>query len=151
MRGRVLPTRATRCVPFGEFGRLHFARLVLLEDSTLGDIAAYGLPLPNLPTYLAFMGDCDGPAGELLAEIARRAGPGLARIFGHCEGFDAARRSSRLDVGARSADRRKLCQQGRPHSRADQRGECLAARAHRRRCVATRSIPAPRRGSGETS
>lgn len=76
-------------LPFGEFGRLHFARLVLLEDLTLGDVAAYGLPLPNLPTYLAFMGDCDGPAGELLAEIARRASPGLLRIFGHCEGFDS--------------------------------------------------------------
>jgi hypothetical protein len=75
-------------LPFGEFGRLHFARLVLLEDSTLGDVAAYGLPLPNLPTYLAFMGDCDGPAGDLLAEIARRASPGLLQIFSHCEGFD---------------------------------------------------------------
>jgi hypothetical protein len=76
-------------LPFGQFGRLHFARLVLLEDLTLGDVAAYGLPLPNLPTYLAFMGDCDGPAGELLAEIARRAGPGLEQIFSHCEGFDS--------------------------------------------------------------
>jgi hypothetical protein len=76
-------------VPFGQFDRLHFARLVLLEDLTLGDIAAYGLPLPDLPTYLAFMGDCDGPAGELLAEIARRAGAGLEQIFSHCEGFDS--------------------------------------------------------------
>jgi hypothetical protein len=76
-------------LPFGQFYRLHFARLVLLEDITLGDVAAYGLPLPNLPTYLAFMGDCDGPAGELLAEVARRAGPGLEQIFSHCEGFDS--------------------------------------------------------------
>jgi hypothetical protein len=76
-------------LPFGRFDRLHFARLVLLEDSTLGDVAAYGLPVPNLPTYLGFMGDCDGPAGELLAEIARGAGPGLQQIFSHCEGFDS--------------------------------------------------------------
>ena len=36
-------------LPFGQFDRLHFARLVVLEDSTLGDIAAYGLPLPEAP------------------------------------------------------------------------------------------------------
>src|SRR5204862_381081 len=55
-----------------------------------GDIEAYGLPRPRAPVYLAFLGDCDGPAREFLAKLARRAGAGLRRIFSHCEGFDAA-------------------------------------------------------------
>ncbi len=75
-------------LPFGEFDRLHFARLVVLVDSTLGDLEAYGLPRPSLPTYLAFMGDCDGPSREVLADLSQRAGAGLRRIFAHCEGFD---------------------------------------------------------------
>jgi hypothetical protein len=78
---------ANMLVPFGQFDRLHFARLVVLEDSTLVDIETYGLPPSKLPTYLAFMGDCDGPAGELLADLARRANAGLRQIFSHCEGY----------------------------------------------------------------
>ena len=76
-------------VPFGEFERLHFARLVVLDDATLADFELLGLPQPRLPTYLAFMGNCDGSARECLAELAQRAGDGLRRIFLHCEGFDA--------------------------------------------------------------
>jgi hypothetical protein len=75
-------------LPFGEFERLHFARLVLLDDPTLGDLESYGLPRPRLPVYLAFLGDCDGPARECLADIARRAEAGLHRIFEHCEGYE---------------------------------------------------------------
>ena len=74
-------------LPFGEFERLHFARLTLLDDPTLGDLESYGLPRPQLPVYLAFLGDCDGPADECLADIARRAQAGLRSIFEHCEGF----------------------------------------------------------------
>jgi hypothetical protein len=77
-------------LPFGEFGQVHFARLVLLDDPTLGDIEAYGLPRPQRPVYLAFVGDCDGPAHKCLAELARRAGPGLRAIFEHCADFDGA-------------------------------------------------------------
>jgi hypothetical protein len=77
-------------VPFGDFERLHFARLVLLDDPTLGDLESYGLPKPQLPVYLVFLGDCDGPADECLAEIARRAEPGLRSIFTHCEGFEGS-------------------------------------------------------------
>ena len=75
-------------LPFGEFERLHFARLVVLDDATLADLEAHGLPPPRVPTYLAFMGDCDGPARDCLADLSRRAGPGLRRIFAHCEGFE---------------------------------------------------------------
>lgn len=76
-------------LPFGVFDRLHFARFVILEDATLGDVAAYGLPVPDYPQHLVFMGDCDGPAGDLLAELASIAGIGLRKIFSHCEGFNA--------------------------------------------------------------
>jgi hypothetical protein len=75
-------------VPFGRFERLHFARLAVLDDPTLGDIEAYGVPRPELPVYLAFIGSCDGPADACIAELAERAEPGLRRIFAHCDGFD---------------------------------------------------------------
>ena len=76
-------------LPFAEFECLHFARLVLLDDPTLGDLEAYDLPRPSVPIYLAFFGDCDGPSREFLAELSQRAGAGLRRIFMHCDGFDA--------------------------------------------------------------
>ena len=63
-------------LPLGEFERLHFARLVVLEDATLIDFAAYGLPAPEFPTHLVFMGDCDGPSQALLADMSQRAGAG---------------------------------------------------------------------------
>ena len=74
-------------LPFGEFDRLHVARFVILDDPTFGDIAAYGRAPPELPKSLAFLGDCDGPADEFLADLVERAGQGLRQIFAHCEGF----------------------------------------------------------------
>ena len=74
---------------FGGVEKLHFARLVLLDDALQADLEAHGLPRPRLPTCLALLGDCDGPAQEFLAELAQRAGDGLRRIFSHCEGFAA--------------------------------------------------------------
>jgi hypothetical protein len=78
-------------VPFGEFGKLHFARFALLDDPTLGDIEAYGVRRPDLPSYLAFLGDCDGPSQECLAEMVRRAAAGLREIFKYCSDFEADR------------------------------------------------------------
>jgi hypothetical protein len=76
-------------LPFGMFERLHFARLVLLDDALMADLEAHGQPRLRLPTCLALLGDCDGPARELLAEFAQRAADGLRKIFSHCEGFAA--------------------------------------------------------------
>jgi hypothetical protein len=76
-----------RLVPFGDFKQLHFARFVLLQDPTLADVEAYDLPPPRLPVYLAFLGDCDGPARECLDDLARRASDGLRQIFAHCSDF----------------------------------------------------------------
>ncbi|MEA3181667.1 MAG: hypothetical protein QOI59_5190, partial [Gammaproteobacteria bacterium] len=74
-------------VPFGAFGQLHFARFVILNDPTVGDIEVYGVPRPELPTYLALVGDCDGPSKDCLADLAHKADAGLRRIFAHCTDF----------------------------------------------------------------
>jgi hypothetical protein len=79
---------ANAVLPFAAFPRLHFARFAVLGDATMADLEVFGLPRPKLPTYLAFMGDCDGPAQEQLAELVQRAGEGLRRIFSHCRALD---------------------------------------------------------------
>src|SRR5262249_60235572 len=60
---------------FGQFERLHFARLAVLDDPTLGDIEAHSGARPSLPGYLAFIASCDGAAGEGI-EIGRARGRG---------------------------------------------------------------------------
>jgi hypothetical protein len=74
-------------IPFGRFERLHFARLVVLDDATLADRVVGGAPAVPLPVALAFLGDCDGPAEAQLAAFAALAGPGLRAIFAHCEDY----------------------------------------------------------------
>jgi hypothetical protein len=85
MPGLLNPTNTL--IPFGQFARLHFARIVILDDQTLDDITAYGLPKVNYPTYLAILGDTDGGRDEFFAEMVERAGEGLRRILAHCEGY----------------------------------------------------------------
>ncbi len=75
-------------LPFGQFDRLHFVRLVVLNDATMADLEICGLPRPRLPYYLAFLGDCDGTQRDCLVDLSRRAGEGLRKVFSHCEGFD---------------------------------------------------------------
>ncbi len=77
-------------VPFGRFTQLHFARLVVLDDTCLGDLAAYGSSFPDAPIWLVFLGDCDGRAASAIQALARDAAPGLRRIFAHCTDFDPA-------------------------------------------------------------
>jgi hypothetical protein len=78
-------------VPFGEFHTVHFARFVVIDDQTLSDFSHVGLPVPQFPIRLAFLVDCDGSAGECMAELAEHtaASAGLRKIFQYCEGFDA--------------------------------------------------------------
>ena len=78
-------------VPFGSFPQIHFARFVILDDPTVGDIEAYGVPRPDLPVYLAFIGDCDGPAADCLADMVGKCEAGLRRIFSHCSDFPSSR------------------------------------------------------------
>ncbi len=77
-------------IPFGQLDRLHFARLVIFDDQTLSDISAYGMPAQDFPRSLAFLGDCDGPADEFLANLVQRADRGLRQIFSHCQGFSTS-------------------------------------------------------------
>ena len=80
---------ANAVLPFGQFERLHFARLVVLDDPTLGDIEAHAVPRPSLPVYLALIGSCDGSIDDCITDLAQRADTGLRQIFTHCDGFDA--------------------------------------------------------------
>jgi len=74
-------------IPFAQFETLHFARVLVLEDMTLDDITAYGLPRVNYPSYLAVLADFDGPAEKFVAELIQRAGEGLKHIFSYCQDF----------------------------------------------------------------
>lgn len=77
-------------IPFGQFGRLHFARFVILDDKTLDDVRVYGgEPARAYPLYLAFLGDVDGSADAFLEELVRLAADGLRSIFSCCTGFTA--------------------------------------------------------------
>jgi len=81
---------ANPLIPFAQFDALHFARLVILNDSTLNDVRAYGgKPAPIYPLYLAFVGDIDGEVDSFFQELVERAGEGLRAIFSCCEGFTA--------------------------------------------------------------
>ena len=81
-------------LPFGAFETLHFARLVVVDDPTQGDIAAHGVAPRNLPVYLAFIGDCDGPVAAFYATLVARAHEGVVRLFAHCSDFGAEARSA---------------------------------------------------------
>jgi len=74
-------------VPFAQFDTLHFARFVILDDKTVGDLRIYGLPVRTHPLYLAFLGDIDGEEEAFLNELVRRASVGLRVIFSCCHGF----------------------------------------------------------------
>jgi hypothetical protein len=88
MNGRPgMARRDNPIVPFGEFEQIHFARFVILDDQTLPDFQDAGAPIPDFAVLLAFLGDCDGPADELLAGMAQHAAPGLRQIFSCCQGF----------------------------------------------------------------
>lgn len=75
-------------IPFGRFGKIHFARVLVLDDPSLADRTHF----PNLyfpcPVRLALLVVCDGTAKAQIDELAAVAGDGLRRLFSHCEGLD---------------------------------------------------------------
>jgi hypothetical protein len=85
MPGEVDPHNAL--LPFARFENLHFARFVIFDDATSADLERFGLPRPKVPLHLAFMGDCDGSAHALLAELVRDSGDGLRRLYMQCEDY----------------------------------------------------------------
>lgn len=72
-------------VPFGKFDTLHFARFVVLEDETRGDLRTYGEPPASAAKSLAMLCDFDGSSDIFLRELIRYAEPGLRRIFSCCQ------------------------------------------------------------------
>lgn len=76
---------ANPLVPFAQFENLHFARFVVLDDPTTGDLEKlYGTVRPEPPVYLAFLGDFDGDYDAFIDLLVARAGTGLRRIFTLC-------------------------------------------------------------------
>ena len=67
-------------IPFGQFSQLHFARLLVLDETT-------DLQRAPIPAYLVFLSDVDAPLDRYLDRLVDVAGAGLDRIFGHCEGY----------------------------------------------------------------
>lgn len=80
-------------IPFYQFEQLHFARFVIVESDVSEDLQAYSLEPRPWPPTLALLADFDGSRETFLAELAVRAGPGLAKIFAHCEGFEESEKS----------------------------------------------------------
>jgi hypothetical protein len=75
-------------IPFTQFDKPHFSRLLILDDKTTEDARIYGgWPTPTYPLYLAFLGDVDGEENDFLAELAQKAGDGLRKLFS-CAGYD---------------------------------------------------------------
>jgi hypothetical protein len=74
-------------IPFAQFDRLHVARVLIIDDKTVGDTQVYNITPAKYPLYLGFLGDVDGDADAFLAELAARAPAGLRALFSCCEGF----------------------------------------------------------------
>jgi hypothetical protein len=85
--GRANPDDAL--IPFGKLDRLHFARLVILDDKTIDDVRAYGVSPRAYPLYLAFLGDLDGDVKSFVEEMVSVSANGLRAIFSCCIGFTA--------------------------------------------------------------
>jgi hypothetical protein len=84
--GKVNPANAL--IPFEQLPQLHVARLVILDDHTLGDMeTAYGVAAPSYPPYLAFLADFDGTPDSFRADLVRIAADGLDSIFSCCAEF----------------------------------------------------------------
>jgi hypothetical protein len=74
-------------IPFERFDRLHFARIVILDDVTRNDIKVYGLEPETYPLYLAFLGDFDGDFNSFMSDMVKVSGSGLRQMFSCCENF----------------------------------------------------------------
>src|SRR5712691_9043312 len=79
-------------IPFGRFGQVHFARLLVLDES----IDPSGR---RTPPYLLFITDIDDPLDGFLEQLVDIAESGVDQLWSCCEGYPplAARtRASRL-------------------------------------------------------
>jgi hypothetical protein len=83
--GRVNTNNAV--IPFAKLENLHFARLLILDDKTTGDVRVYGLHPKPYPLYLGFLGDMDGDENRFLEDLVKVAANGLRKLFSCCEKF----------------------------------------------------------------
>ena len=94
---------ANALLPFGEFERLHFARFALLHDTTMGDLEAFDLPRPHVPTVPVLSRRMRWTGGRATGRVRgarrRRAAP---HLFSHCEGFGTGARPAGMAQGARA-------------------------------------------------
>jgi hypothetical protein len=67
-------------IPFGKLSTIHFARLMVLDESI-------DLNGAVISPSLMFMSESDAPLDRLLNELVDRAGEGLDEIYSHCEGY----------------------------------------------------------------
>ncbi|HEU0301571.1 MAG TPA: hypothetical protein VFR37_19075 [Longimicrobium sp.] len=83
-------------IPFARLTTVHFARFVLhaASPSEQEPIPVYPVPDgkpqvhgPPIPAKLLFATDFDGEQEAHVDELIRVAGPGLDKVFGHCEGW----------------------------------------------------------------
>ncbi len=77
-------------IPFGHFGHLHFARVLIVSDLAAADRAVYNLPVSGLPDYLVFLGEIDGEEQSFRAELLSCAQDGLRQLFSYCIGFSGS-------------------------------------------------------------
>ncbi len=82
------PPGASPLVPFRDVPSLHFARWALLPPAGAG-----------APTLLAFESNYDGAAEAHLGELVGALGADLARVYGHCAGFDERGRRPAEAIG----------------------------------------------------
>jgi hypothetical protein len=83
--GRVRPDNPL--FPFAAFETIHFARWLVIFDPAPDDPLVYGLPRAHHPPHLALVAEIDGDLDAFFAEVAAKAAPGVAQLFGCCDGF----------------------------------------------------------------
>ncbi len=67
-------------IPFGKLPTVHFARLVVFEETK-------DLEGNAAPPYVALLTNVDAPLEAHIRGLARVCGDGLDRVFGHCKGY----------------------------------------------------------------
>jgi hypothetical protein len=67
-------------IPFAELAHIHFARLVVFNETT--DLNGH-----TLPARLTLMTNVDAPLEAHIKDLAGVCGTGLDAVFGHCEAY----------------------------------------------------------------
>jgi len=79
--------RGAPAIPFSGMDGVHFARLVLLEDSV-------DLEENLIPASLLYMAEFDAPLARHVDQLAGSGGAGLDATFGECESYPAGASSA---------------------------------------------------------